>query len=132
MTDGDMTEGSAVVLRQDRAGRVRRSAAQRAEILGEFDRSGLSGPQFARVSGLSYQTLATWLKKRRDGALESVEREAGPPALFVRAVADNAGMGSTSLELRFAGGASVTITTPQQARLAAVLVGEMRGGMPGC
>ena len=62
-----MTEGSAVVLRQELAGRVRRTAQQRAEILAEFVRSGIIGPQFAKVSGLSDSTLATWLKKRREG-----------------------------------------------------------------
>ena len=130
MTDGDTRDGTALVLRRDRMGRVRRSAGQRAEILAQFDRSGLSGPQFARVAGISYQTLATWLKKRREAALGPMEPADGSPVFFMQAVVGTSS--SAGLELKFAGGASATITTPQQARLAAVLVGELSGGRSGC
>lgn len=132
MTDGDTTDGTTLVLRQDRVGRVRRSAGQRAEILAQFDRSGLSGPQFARASGIPYQTLATWLKKRREAAVGPMENANGAPAFFMQAVVGSSRDGSAGLELKFGGGASATITTPQQARLAAVLVGELSGGRLGC
>lgn len=121
-----------MVLRRDRVGRVRRSAGQRAEILAQFDRSGLSGPQFARVAGISYQTLATWIKKRREAAVGPMENANGSPVFFMQAVAGSSSAGSAGLELKFGGGASATITTPQQARLAAVLVGELSAGRSGC
>ena len=31
----------------------------------EFERSGLSGPKFSQVSGVCYQTFASWMLKRR-------------------------------------------------------------------
>lgn len=121
-----------MVLRRDRVGRVRRSAEQRAEILTQFDRSGLSGPQFARVAGISYQTLAIWLKKRRGVSLAPVKLPSQAPAFFMQAVVGSSSAGSAGLELKFGGGASAMITTPQQARLAAVLVGELSAGRSGC
>jgi hypothetical protein len=128
MTESDKTDGTTLVLRRDRVGRVRRSAEQRAEILAQFDRSGLSGPQFARVAGISYQTLATWLKKRRESDVGPMEPADGAPVFFMQAVVGSSGGGDAGLELKFGGGASATITTPQQARLAAVLVGELSAG----
>ena len=127
MTDGDMTGGRSWVLRTDRAGRVRRTAEQRAAILVEFDRSGLSGPQFARVSGISYQTLATWLKKRRERTLVPVGRPNGGMPLFVPAVGASLPGSAAGLELTLPGGASAMIESPHQAQLAAVLVRELNG-----
>ena len=39
-------------------------------MLAEYDRSGMTGAQFARFSGVRYATLMYWLQKRR--------KEAGP------------------------------------------------------
>ena len=127
MTDGDTIGETSLVLRTDRAGRVRRTAEQRAAILAEFDRSGLSGPQFARVSGISYQTLATWLKKRREATLATSGQSNGQVPLFVPASVSATVSSSTSLELCLPGGASAAIATPQQACLAAVLLRELNG-----
>jgi hypothetical protein len=52
-------------LQSDTRGRMRTSAPRREALLEEFDRSGLSGKQFAELTGLKYQTFATWLQKRR-------------------------------------------------------------------
>jgi len=61
MTLGD----ELTILKQDRQGRVMTSAARREELLDEFERSGLSGPRFAVLAGIKYQTFATWARKRR-------------------------------------------------------------------
>lgn len=45
------TKGRLALLRADVRGRVRRSAAQRAEILAAFDKSGVSAAEFARLVG---------------------------------------------------------------------------------
>lgn len=127
MTDSDTIGEASLVLRRDRAGRVRRTAEQRAAILVEFDRSGLSGPQFARVSGISYQTLATWLKKRREAALATTGQSNGQVPLFVPASVSATVSSSTSLELCLPGGANAKITTLQQAHLAALLLRELNG-----
>jgi hypothetical protein len=41
----------------DSRGRVRASKEQRRLILAEFERSGVSGTQFAKETGLKYSTL---------------------------------------------------------------------------
>jgi hypothetical protein len=37
--------------------------ARQIELVREYERSGLSGPKFAAMAGLSYQTFATWRRK---------------------------------------------------------------------
>ena len=46
-------------------GRVSYRAEQRVAILDEFERSGLKGAAFARMTGLQYQTFASWIQRRR-------------------------------------------------------------------
>lgn len=65
MTDSDSAPSDTVILKRDAAGRVRTDARRREELLDEFERSGLSGPKFARVAGVCYQTFAGWMQKRR-------------------------------------------------------------------
>ena len=52
-----------IVLKQDRLGRVQRTVEQRAVVVEEFKRSGLSLGRFAQLSGIGYSTLWTWLKE---------------------------------------------------------------------
>ena len=69
--------GSVAPLRSDAKGRVRMPAAKREEILGEFDRSGASGVEFARMIGVKYPTFAGWLRRR--GPRPAVARRRGRP-----------------------------------------------------
>lgn len=62
----DMIPGDESVLKADKMGRVRTPAARREELLAEFEKSGLSGTQFAELAGANYQTTATWIEKRRE------------------------------------------------------------------
>ena len=49
----------------DTKGRVRASKEQRRMILAEFERSGVSAAQFAKVTGLKYSTFAAWVQHYR-------------------------------------------------------------------
>lgn len=53
------------ILKRDSRGRVQTPAIQREGILDEFERSGLSGAQFAKQQGINYQTFASWRQKRK-------------------------------------------------------------------
>jgi hypothetical protein len=53
------------ILKRDAVGRVSYRAEQREAILDEFERSGLKGAAFARLTGLQYQTFASWIQRRR-------------------------------------------------------------------
>lgn len=52
-------------LKTDAVGRVRTPAAKRAEILEAFERSGVSGVEFAALVGVKYPTFAAWVQARR-------------------------------------------------------------------
>jgi hypothetical protein len=45
-------------------GRVRLPRARREELLDEYERSGISGVQFAAYVGIKYSTLASWIQER--------------------------------------------------------------------
>lgn len=129
--------GPAQIVKRDAMGRTSTSREQREALLDEFERSGLKGTQFARLSGIKYQTFAAWVQKRRhergeypDCGLKARPNPASGLAL-VEAVAprwaserhDGTGAG---LQIDLPGGATTLITTPQQARLAAELLRALR------
>jgi hypothetical protein len=79
------------ILRKDTRGRVVVTAERRAGLLEEFDRSGISGMQFAELSGVKYTTLAYWLqqrRKRQKGTLATSPSrgEPGPEVRWLEAV----------------------------------------------
>ena len=60
----DMNETTEVIMKTDRRGRLRYTAQQKQAFLEAFESSGLSGPQFAALHGVHYQTLL-WLLIRQ-------------------------------------------------------------------
>ena len=63
-TSTDENSGS-LILKTDSRERVRTPAHRREALLDEFEKSGLSGAQFAALSGIKYQTFANWVQQRR-------------------------------------------------------------------
>lgn len=117
------------VLKRDAHGRVHSTAEHRQMMLAEFERSGLSGPQFARVAGVPYQTLASWRHRQKKPL------EAGPDKLAVVAQpvvprfaevvlpaveADKAAC--PPMQVTLAGGARLEITQASQVPMAAQLI----------
>lgn len=115
-------KGRLALLRADVRGRVRRSAAQRAEILAAFDQSGVSAAEFARLVGVKYPTLAGWLHRRgrargevgpgRAQAVRFVEAAVPPPPPEAPA----------PLELELPGGVRLRLTEPAQVPLVVALL----------
>ena len=58
-----MTATNDGILKADRRGRLSYSPEQRSAMVDGFHASGLSGPRFAALHGVKYQTLAGWLQK---------------------------------------------------------------------
>lgn len=132
MTDSDKP-AAAAVLKTDIRRRVRSTPAQRQAALEAFERSGLSGPQFARVAGIAYQTFVTWRAKQKknksrplalapvpplsgsDGAIRLVEAVMAAPSAAIPAA-------SGLLKIDLPGGASVVLSDATQAALAAQLI----------
>jgi transposase len=112
------------VIKTDVLGRMRTSAERREGLLKEFDQSGLSGKKFAELAGIKYQTLATWLQKRRKLSLASAQT-AGP-AKWLEAVVEQAQLpvvqNGAVLRLQLPGGVSVELSDVKQAPLAVALL----------
>lgn len=126
----DMIKADGEVIKTDKLGRVQTPVVRREQLLDEFERSGLSGVKFAELTGMKYQTLATWLKKRRRGRGECVRARRSKRLRWLEAVVEpNLGLAPNTgdknplpLVLELPGGAKVQITDAKQAALAAVLL----------
>ena len=98
--------------------------ARHERLLDEFERSGLSGPKYAALAGIKYQTLAGWARKRRgrrDGSRTSLVKpvEAGR---WLEAVVEQVQNPAAALVLHLPGGVRVEVADGKQVALAAVLV----------
>ena len=66
-------EADSEILKVDEVGRVRTPPEKREAMLAEYERSGMTGAQFARFVGVRYSTLMYWLQKRRKRAGQGEE-----------------------------------------------------------
>src|ERR1700678_1288971 len=127
------------ILRRDKRGRVWTSPERRAALLEEFGSRGLSGGQFARLSGLKYSTLQNWLQQQRRRTA-TVEAASGEVRLLEAVVESGGAMGSAvgasvgGLLIELPGGSRMRVETPMQLRLAAELLLMMarQPGRPPC
>jgi hypothetical protein len=112
------------VIKTDALGRMRTSAARRESLLEEFDKSGLSAKRFSELSGVKYQTLATWLQKRRRRGLTPAK--GADTMKWLEAVVEQAqvsgGKSMLALVVEFPGNARMEISNAGQAALAADLL----------
>jgi hypothetical protein len=72
MTPTPMTALPDEVLQTDVLGRVRTKRSRREALLNEFERGGASARAFAAMTGIKYQTFASWVQKRRRARRESI------------------------------------------------------------
>jgi hypothetical protein len=115
----------AMILKRDAGGRVVVSLERQIELVREYERSGLSGPKFAELAGLRYQTFATWRRKHgTQPALRSRRAAPVPPegVTWIEAVADAGASAGGGIALLLPGGAKVEVTHPDQTVLAAQLL----------
>jgi hypothetical protein len=130
--------GEAEIFKTDTRGRVRVPVERREELLDEFERSGLSGMRFAKLTGIKCATLANWVQKRRRSRSEGAGAtrtsvvddgvgQNGPMRLF-EAIAETgkgAGTSGGGLLIELACGGRMTVESPVQLRLAAELLGML-------
>jgi transposase-like protein len=123
------TDTTLEILKQDRKGRVRTPRAKREAILDEYERSGISGPEFAQYLGIKYQTFATWVQKWRkgkagglvvgNGAVSWLEAEVG---------GEESRAGKLGLVVELAGGARFSVGDERGAILAATVLRHLGVG----
>lgn len=116
------------LLKTDSVGRIRIPVERRVALLAEFDRSGMSGVQFARHVGVKYSTFAFWIQdwRRRAGLGASLEASERP----LMEAADR----ESGLEVRLPGGARMIVRHPGEVPLAADLLRALAAttGRSGC
>jgi hypothetical protein len=119
-----MTQGVEEVIKTDVLGRMRTSVTRRESLLGEFEKSGLSAKKFAELSGIKYQTLATWLQKRRkQGKAPAKEANTVKWLEAVMEQAQNPGLPiASAVILRLPGGAQIELVDVKQIPMVAALV----------
>ncbi len=115
------------LIKTDVLGRMHRTAEQRARILDEYERSGLSGPKFAALCGVKYQTFASWLARRKGQRQAHSKRQPPRKALtrvrWLEASVQPAAASITAgLVLQLPGGVHAQINSPHHITLAAALV----------
>ena len=117
------------ILKRDSRSRVRSSPAQRLEVIGQFERSGLSGPAFCQVAGINYQTFVGWRKEARRkatsqaGGLQPVVDQPGAIRLTeVVLQTPSPARSEEGLQVHLSSGVRVVITDAAQVPLAVQLI----------
>lgn len=120
------------ILKTDRLGRVRTPRAKREAMLAEYGRSGMSAVEFAKWSGVKYQTFATWVQKAGKVGREIESGKAEPacvePMRWAEAIcAEPPSPAGAALVLYLGGGVRVEA---RDGRVAAELLAAL--GVRGC
>jgi len=118
-----MTDMNEVILKADRRGRLRYTPEQKQALIEAYETSGLSCPRFAAMHGVNYQTLVSWLKKRR-------QADPDHPALrsLVPAELDSVSPRSATarpMEILLPCGVKLAVHTPCQMDMAASLIRKL-------
>lgn len=120
---------AGALIRTDVLGRLHRTREQRERILDEYGRSGLSGPKFAALCGVKYQTFATWLQRRQrqrnvyPKPKPKPRRRAATRVQWLEAsVQPAAAASATGLLLQLPGGVRAQLSSEHHIVLAAALV----------
>jgi len=123
------TDTTLEILKQDRKGRVRTPRPKQEAILDEYERSGMSGPEFAEYLGIKYQTFATWVQNRRErksgelvvgkGVVSWLEAEVG---------GEESRTGKSVFLVELAGGARFSVGDERGAILAATVLRHLGVG----
>ena len=103
------------------ARRARVSAQRREALLDEFERSGLSGVQFAPRAGLKYPAFAAWVRSRRMKTQAPPSPSRPKAVAFIEAVADGGPHDTLTVEL--GGAARVEVRSSRQLHAVAELIG---------
>jgi hypothetical protein len=108
----------------DRRGRLRYAPEQKAALMEAFAASGLSGPKFAALHGVKYQTFAAWLQKqKRTTATRGLPAPQDWALVEVALPASRGNAGGLTVILP--GGAELHVAKADVVPLAAALIREL-------
>jgi len=117
-------EAQHELLKLDSRGHVLISPERRAELLEEFDRSGMTGAGFARHYGIKYTTFAHWIRMRKR---ESLTPKPGPDKKFLLVTGETP-PSSSAIVIELPHGAKVSVTTEREAQLVGTLLRSIGTG----
>jgi len=124
------------LIRTDSPGRMRTSPERREMLLDEFEGSGMSGPQFAAMIGVKYQTFYGWrqhrTQRRQFGAIAKVPTQ--PPLQLVEAVVPPKSdvPPDPTLIIHLPGGGRMELSGLGQVPLACALLKSLQSPLPPC
>ena len=126
-------EPGSEILKVDEVGRVRTPPEKREAMLAEYDRSGMTGAQFARSVGVRYSTLMYWLQRRRKetGQGEQVATPRQDHPRWLEARVEGEVPKSENIMVEMGGGVCVLVGNRTQAAQAGELLRAMGLGR-GC
>jgi transposase-like protein len=125
-------EPEAEILKVDEAGRVQTPPEKREAMLAEYDRSGMTGAQFARFVGVRYSTLMYWLQKRRkSGHREEMATPRRDHPGWLEARVEGEVVKSENMVVEVGGGVRILVSNRTQAALAGEVLRAMGLGR-GC
>ena len=119
-----MTDMNEVIMKADRRGRLRYTPEQKQALVESYEVSGLSCPRFAALHGVNYQTLVSWLKKRRQGDSDHPVLRSLVPAELDGPPPRNASV--TPMEILLPCGVKLAIHTASQMLMAVALIRELQ------
>lgn len=125
------------LLKSDAVGRVQTPPDRRETLLNEFERSGLSGPKFAALAGIKYQTFAAWVTRRRKkrGDIQPAIK-AADPVRWLEAVVTEAQAPTTNrllpVRIQLSTGTWIELSDLKQIDLVVVLVRALEKALPAC
>lgn len=118
-----MTDMNEVILKADRRGRLRYTPEQKQALVEAYGTSGLSAPRFAAMHGVNYQTLVSWLKKRRQPDPDHPALRSLVPAEFDHGSPRPAT--THPMEILLPCGVRLAVHTPSQMNMATTLIREL-------
>ena len=126
-------EPGSEILKVDEVGRIQTPPEKREALLAEYERSGMTGAQFARFSGVRYATLMYWLQRRRKetGRGQQVITPGPDQPRWLEARVEGEVPKSENLVLEMGGGIRTLVGNRTQAALAGELLRAMGLGR-GC
>jgi hypothetical protein len=132
-----MTQAIGTVLRTDVVGRVMTPPERRESLVDEFERSGLSGAQFAKLAGIKYQTFAAWAARRRkQRGTTQTPAQAADSVRWLEAVVTQAKSPASEpnspVRVHLSAGSWIEVGDLKQVTLAAALIHALESELPPC
>ena len=121
-----MSEGPGTgVIRRDARGHVCYTKEYREDVLNAFEKSAMTGVQFAEHCGVKYQTLIGWVKRRRKARQQAAENKAEEPdgePKFLLAEVRGEDPPTKGLRVRLPGGAVASVSCGAEVPLLVELI----------